>query len=205
MNEEFFFARNHCLKEPVVEKTSLLGSVRNYILEKFGIWDFFDLLPYRWTLYYYDFIKPIFKPSNQKIRKFIPRQYKDVSHLMVEVNFEFIKIFYQDEYKADIVDWSATEHHKEFAEWLEKAYSYITVDRIQLQKDLEAAYPISKSLEEMFRPIEDEQGRKMFEMVQDDVPYHVKYAEVNRIEELIEKKDTELLIDFVNRREYFWT
>jgi hypothetical protein len=42
-------------------------------------------------------------------------------------------------------------------------------------------------------------------MILSELPYEVKYAEVNRIEELIDNKDTEILTEFVKRRNYFWT
>jgi len=206
MNEESFAARNHCLKLDFEEKKkSLQGSVRSYIYEKFEIWDVWDLFPYRWRMYYYDQIKPFFSPSNKRIRKAVPREYRDVSSLIVDINFEFIKAFYEDEYKSDIVDWDATDHHKEFAGWLEKSYGYITKTKPQLEKDLENAYPTSRPLDEWFEPIIDENGKKMYQMKDDGVPYEVKYKEVNRIEEVIKTKDTELLTELIKRREYFWT
>lgn len=205
MNEKNFIARNHLLKETPEVKVGLISKIRGYLYEKYGVWDFIDLFPYRLRMYYWEIIKPIFKPCNQRIRKSIPRTWKDISHLMIDVNFEFIKAFYEDEYSKDIVDWTGTESHKEFAEWLELSYKWITQRRPQLQKDLENAYPPCKPLDEMFEPFEDENGRKMFKMVDDGIPYEVKYKEVNRIEELIENKDTEILTEFIKHRNYFWT
>ena len=205
MNEKNFIARNHCLKNFSEEKQSFITKIRSFVYDKCGVWDFFDLFPYRWRMYYYDYIKPIYKPSNQRIRKFIPRTYRDISHLMVEINFEFIKAFYEDEYKADIVDWEATEQHSEFAKWLESAYIYITKERPQLEIDLNDAYPLFKSFSDMFKPTIDKDGKKMFEMADDGIPYEVKYKEVNRIEEEIETKNTEILTEFIKRRNYFWT
>jgi hypothetical protein len=200
MTEDSFIARNHCLKE----SSASFSKLRRFIHNKFGIWDVLDLFPYRWRMFYYDNIKVIFKPNNQRLRKFIPRQWCDISHLMVDINFEMIKIFYQDEYKQDIVDWNATEQHKEFAEWLEQTYKYITFDRPLLEEKLEKAYPPSKGFDSMFTQIEKD-GKKMYQMVDDGIPYEVKYAEVNRIEKLIFDTDTEVLHQFSKRREYFWT
>ena len=205
MNEEKFIARNHCLKEHSNVKKTLMYSIRSFMFEKFDVWEWVDFFPYRFRMTYYDYIRPIFKPQNKRIRKCIPRTWMDISHLMVDVNFEFIKAFYEDEYKADIVDWEATENHSEFAKWLEGAYTYITTDRPQLQKDLDAAYPASKLIDELFKPIEDENGRKVFQMVDDGIPYEVKYKEVNRIEKLIDDLDTQILTEFIKRRDYFWT
>jgi hypothetical protein len=206
MNEESFAARNHCLKIDFEEKKkSLLYSVRSYLFEKFEVWNIWDILPYRWSMYYYDQIKPFFSPSNKRIRKAVPREYRDVSSLIVDINFEFIKAFYEDEYKADIVDWDATEHHKEFAHWLELSYKWITQRRPQLEKDLQNAYPPLRDFDTLFEPKTDHNGKKFFEFKDDGVPYDVKYKEVNRIEEVIKTKDTEILTEIIKRRDYFWT
>jgi hypothetical protein len=205
MNEENFIARNHCLKDFPKIKKSLIGKIRSYVFENYGIWDVIDIFPSRLRMYYWEIIRPIFNPSNQRIRKFIPRTYKDISQLMVDVNFEFIREFYEDEYKADIVDWEATEHHSEIAKWLEGAYIYITKERPQLEIDLSNAYPPFKSFDEMFKPSVNKDGKKMYVLADDGIPYDVKYKEVNRIEKLIEDTDTEILTEFVKRRNYFWT
>jgi hypothetical protein len=205
MNQEKFIARNHALKENYNVKKTLMYSIRSFMLEKFDVWDVLDLFPYRFRMVYYDYIRPIFNPQNKRIRKCIPRTWADVSNLMVDVNFEFIKSFYEDEYKADIVDWEATEQHSEFAKWLESVYTYITKDRPQLQKDLENAYPSSKSIDDIFDIKKDENGRNLIQFKDDGVPYEVKYKEVNRIEEMIDNLDTEILTQFVKRRNYFWT
>ena len=205
MNLESFNARNHCLKDFPKKPNTFFRKIRNYIFEKYNIWDMWDLFPYRWSMYYYDFVKPFFSPRNKRIRKSIPRQYRDISSLIVDVNFEFIKAFYEDEYKSDIVDWEATEHHKEFADWLEKTYEYVTKTRPQLEKDLENAYPPSKPFEEWFERVPQEDGTTRMYMKDDGIPYKVKYKEVNRIEEEIKNKDTELLVELIKRRDYFWT
>jgi hypothetical protein len=205
MNEENFIARNHCLKDFPKIKKSLIGKIRSYLFENYGIWDMFDVLPYGWRMYYYDHIKTIFNPNNDRIRKAIPRQYRDISGLVVDVNFEFIKAFYEEEYKADIVDWEATEQHSEFAKWLEGAYTYITKEKPQLETDLNNAYPPHKDFSEMFKPYVNKDGKKMYEFADDGIPYEVKYKDVNRIEEEIEKRDTEVLIELIKRRAYFWT
>lgn len=205
MNEEQFIARNHCLKDFTEKKKSVIGKIKSYLFEKYGVWDFIDIFPYRLRMHYWENIRPIFKPQNKRIRKCIPRTWRDISHLMVDVNFEFIKAFYEDEYKADIVDWEATEQHSEFAKWLEGVYLYITKERPQLEIDLQNAYPPFKGFDEMFKPTVDKDGKRMFVMADDGIPYEVKYKEVNRIEKLIEDTDTEILTEFVKRRNYFWT
>jgi hypothetical protein len=204
MNEDKFMAKNHCLKEFSENKT-LVFKIRSSICEKLGIWNIWDLLPYKYSMWYYDYLTPIFKPKNSRLRKAIPRQWRDISSLVVDVNFEFIKAFYEDEYVDGVVDWSATEHHQEFATWLEKSYKYIVDERPELEKQKDSAYPKSSSIDDMFEPTTDENGRKMYQMKDDGIPYDVKYGEVNRIEKLIEEKDTGILIQIIKRRDYFWT
>ncbi|NBO36398.1 hypothetical protein EBU91_02515, partial [bacterium] len=92
----------------------------------------FHLFPRSWRNFYYDHIRTIFKPHHKRLRKAIPRQWSDISHLIVMVNFEFIKSFYEDEYVKGIVDWDATQPHQKFSTWLEKTYYYIMVERPKL-------------------------------------------------------------------------
>ena len=204
MTEETFMAKNHCLKEFPENKT-ISFKIRNFIHDKFNIWDLWDILPYRWNMWYYDKVKPIFKPKHSRLRNAIPRQWCDISSLIVDVNFEFIKTFYEEEYVDGVVDWSASDHHKEFANLLEQSYLYITKERPSLENEKDNAYPKSSSIDDMFEPFVDENGRKMYQMKDDGIPYDVKYGEVNRLEKLIEEKDTEILAQLIKRRDYFWT
>ena len=57
----------------------------------------------------------------------------------------------------------------------------------------------------MFELIVDENGRKMYQMKDDGIPFDVKYADVNRLDKLIEERDTDILIQLIKRRDYFWT
>ena len=147
-------------------------------------------IPYQIRDRWYKF-KCFFNPKNKKYRAAIPNTWVDVCVLIEDVNFAFIKGFYEDEYKSGWVDWEASgEHNSKFARWLEKAYQYITVERPQLQKDLDAAYPplTSKRLTEINRE-----------------SYEKEYAEVHRIEKLIQDKDTKVLTETIKYRQYFWT
>jgi len=204
MNNETFMAKNHCLKEFPENKT-ICFNIRNFIFEKFGVWDVWDILPYKWNMWYYEVIKPIFRPSNSRIRNSIPRQYRDVTSLIVDVNFEFIKAFYEDEYVDGVVDWTATENHKEFAEWLERSYTYIIDERPKLEKQKENSYPKMGLFDQLFEEIIDDNGKKLFQFKDDGIPYDVKYGEVNRLEKLMVERDTDILNQLIKRRDYFWT
>jgi len=147
-------------------------------------------IPYQIRDGWYKF-KCFFNPKNKKYRAAIPNTWVDVCMLIEDVNFAFIKGFYEDEYKNGIVDWGASgDECSKFAKWLEKAYDYVTVQRPQLQKDLDAAYPplTAKRLTEVSR-----------------ASYEEEYAEVHRIETLINKSDTKILTEIIKYRQYFWT
>ena len=147
-------------------------------------------IPYQIRDGWYKF-KCFLNPKNKKYRAAIPNTWVDVCVLIEDVNFAFIKGFYEDEYKNGWVDWKASGGEcSKFAKWLEKAYHYVTVERPQLQKDLDAAYPplTAKRLTEVNRNT-----------------YEQDYAEVHRIETLINKNDTKILTDIIKYRQYFWT
>lgn len=166
---------------------------------------FYRVTSYKLDMFYFENVKPIFRPQYSRIRKVIPRTWADITSLIVDVNFEFVKSFYEEEYKAGIVDWNSDKNHKEFAKWLESAYKYITIKKPALEKQLEEAYPPARNFREAFAEITLENGEKGYRLIDDGVPYRVKYKEVIRLEKLIQKKDTLILTELVKRRDYFWT
>lgn len=197
--------RNHLLSEYNPDNT-FIYNLRSKIYSKFGIWDLFDIIPRTWRYYYYDYIKPIFKPCHQKLRKSVPKTWVDLSEVLEIVNFQIIKSFYEEEYLAGIVDWEgSSEKHKEFALWLESAYKYITEERPALEKQRDDSYPDSRPFNDCFKESEDSEGRRVFQYVPLPGSYEDHYGEVNRLEKLIDDKDTEILIALIKNRDYLWT
>ena len=163
-------------------------------------------LPYRWQMYYYDYVKPIFCPKNKNIRKAVPRKWADITSLIVDVNFAMIKQFYEDEYLLGIVDWEgSSERHKKFEQWLKEAYAYVAHKRPSLEAEMNNSYPPSKPFNQWFEEKIDENGKKIYEMKDDGIPYEVKYKEVIRLEKEIDELDTKFLKEMVEYRHYFWT
>lgn len=175
------------------------------LFQRWRIYDWLDIFPFRYRMWYYDNIKPIFKPCHVRLRKAIPRQWSDLVSIIENVNFEIIKSFYEEEYKNGHIDWSSSETHKAFEQWLIETYRYITVERPILKKRLENSYPPSRPFNEWFKPITDEKGRKMYELIDDGIPYEVKYKDVIHFEKTINKKDTKILTEMIKNREFFWT
>lgn len=182
---------------------SLGYKIRSFIYKRFKIWDIFDLFPYSFRMWYYDKITPIIDPSHCRIRKSIPKQWKDISTLIVDVNFEMIKSFYEEEYLKIDINWNACEEQKKFSNWLKRTYKYITKDRIDLEKNIENAYP-KHDFKNFLKRIKDS-GEKTIEFNIDKRTYKEKYGEVDRLEKMLRNKDTKVLTEMVQYREFFWT
>jgi hypothetical protein len=167
-----------------------------------GIWKF---LPYSVKSFYYDHVRTIFAPHHSRIRKAVPRQWNDLTEIIVAVNFEIIKSFYEDEMLGGFVDWDASTPHRKFKKWIEGAYQYITEERPKLQKDLDTAYPdLDDTL--IYRKIGyDQNGLRVTKIENTDKTYEELYGEVDRIEQLIDKKDSQYIIEMIKFRKYFWT
>ncbi len=146
-------------------------SYKPSIFTRFKWW----LNDFTWDVYRY------FKPCHQEIRKSIPNRWTDITELIRIVNFEFLKSYHDHEMHN--IEWNSDEYHRNFRDWINQAYVYITVERPKLEDDLSNAYPSFGS-----------KGT-----------YEEKYGEVNRLEALIEQKDTEILVDIVKKRAWFWS
>jgi hypothetical protein len=182
----------------------MIKLVKN-ILHSYHIFDWLDLFPYSFRMWYYDNVKPLLWPCHSRIRKAVPRGWMDITNLILDVNFEMLKSFYEEEYKANTTDWKgSSEQHAAFEQWLIKAYRYVTVERPILNQRLDNSYPPSKPFDEMFEPVVRD-GKKFYTLVDDGIPYEVKYKDVIHFEKVIFEKDTEVLTGMITNREYFWT
>jgi len=200
-----FIARNKCFSMDYINKHSSKNLLISWFRKKTNIWDIWDLLPKYWRYYYYDFVKPIINPNNKRLRKAVPKQWMDTTGLIPLLNFEMVKIFYEEEYLKGHIDWSATKEHKAFAKWLEKCYEWITKIKQQLERERDDSYPPCSNLENMFKEIIDKDGKKMYKFVDDGIPYEVKYKDVLRLEKIIEETDTKFLTQIIKYRNFFWT
>jgi hypothetical protein len=214
MTPEKFEARNHKLRYDNASyeeyEKSFRCKLNNFLEDKFGtrkLWQLIPFVPCWADIYYYDKIRPIFNPQNKRYRKVIPRTWSDVSHLIEAVNFEFIKGFYENEYLHGNTDWEGTGPHAvEFARWLESAYDYITIERPQLEKDMDNAYPPIRPVDEWFEETNETlNGQKLFRMKERKESYEELYGEVNRLEQLIQDRDTEILTQLIKYRYFFWS
>lgn len=134
-----------------------------------------------WNIYRF------FKPCHKDIRKAIPRQWSDITNLIIDVNFAMILSF-KKESDESCVDWDGTPEHRKFKNWLDSAAGWINAARPALMRQQDNAYPP--------HPLPDDMKNKSYDEL---------YGEVNRIEQLIDETDTNILKQMIEYRGYFWT
>jgi hypothetical protein len=75
-----------------------------------------------------------------------------------------------------------------------------------LENEKDEAYPKSNvDFLDSFIKSTNEKGETVYQLKDDGIPYDIKYKEVNRLEKLIEDKDSDVLMQLIKRRDYFWT
>ncbi len=132
----------------------------------FICYEIISRIPYPIREFYYNNIKTIWAPQHSRIRKAVPKYWWDLDHVLQVVNFEIIKSFYEDEYKADIVDWEGTGGDSlKFTKWLEEAYTYITVYRKVLEKQIDNAYPDYDKVYNFEKEMEDKDTEVLINLV----------------------------------------
>ena len=132
----------------------------------------------------YDWLRYKLNPSQKWLKKQIPDDWSDKTHLIPELNFAMVVHFVDGEKCFDNTDYEASgENHVKFANDLKDCYDYIKNRRPALQKQHDASYPDEETMTGV---------------------YAVDYAELNRLEVLINKEDTKYLVWIVINRDFFW-
>lgn len=144
-------------------------------------------IPFKIRDFWYYKVRTIYKPQHSRIRNSIPKHWMDLDYVLIAVNFEIIKSFYEDEYKGGLIDWNSDARHKKFAKWLESSYKYITVERKNLEKQTEDAYPDLSKVKS---------GKKTYKDL---------YGKVDELEKEMFEKDTKVIYELLKNREFLWT
>jgi hypothetical protein len=95
---------------------------------------------------------------------------------------------FKKEAEESFVNWDGTVEHRQFKNWLDEAFIWITIKRPALQQQMDESYPPS--------PLPDNLK---------DAPYAVLYAKVNELETNINDTDTAVLKKLVDYRNFMWT
>jgi hypothetical protein len=138
-------------------------------------------------------IKCFFKPQHKMIREAIPNTWTDITSLIVDVNFAMIRDFYHNEVVDGHVDWHAGPDCDKFYRWLKRAIKYIEVDRPKLLEDISNSYPdLDIAKENLFTSTD----RKTYEEL---------YGAQDKLEAILQRKDTNILKQMIDYRDIFWT
>lgn len=148
----------------------------------------FGDIKYTLSQVYYYHIQPIFKDSNKRVRKAIPRIYIETDELIIEVSFAIIKEFYEKQYLNSDIDWTCPNSTLETAEWLELSYDYITNRR-------DAFIQYIDSLWEAMHFIPDRENNDAFAAA---------YDRLEKLEALLNKADTLVLEGLIKYRGELW-
>ena len=133
----------------------------------------------------YDWLRYKLNPRQKWLKKQIPDDWSDKVWLITELNFAMVVHFVEGEKCFDHTDYeNSGENHVQFANDLKDCYDYIKNRRPALQKQHDASYPDEETTTGV---------------------YAVDYAELNRLEVLINKEDTKYLVWIVINRDFFWT
>lgn len=134
---------------------------------------------------YWDNLCYFLKPRQKWLKKQIPNEWCDKTHLIPLINFAVVVDFVEGEDAINVTDWEASsEQASQFEKELKDCYDYIKVRRPKLEEEHGNSYPDEETM---------------------TGDYHVDYAENNRLEIELDKNDTKYLTWIVVNRDFFWT
>jgi len=133
-----------------------------------------------------------FFPCHQKVRAAIPRQWCDLTEIIVDVNLAIIADF-KDEFYCGYIDWDHTEDSRRFKEWYVQALEWVEYTRPKYVAEsaayLEKAFDIPDKLTNFGDIKTDELSLKHHE----------------QLEQLIDETDKMFIKQMVDFKGYFWT
>jgi len=133
---------------------------------------------------YYN-VKRFIKPCAPRFRKAWKRhQYIDICDAIEYCNLALLLDFWEEEVVDGHVDWQSDEKHIKFYDELKASMIWEKYDKPHTLSEIDKAY-------------DDVSNRTG--------PFDVKYAEVNRLEELVRDGDTKVLHFMIDNRACFWT
>lgn len=163
-----------------------------------------------------------FNPKQKWLFRKIPNHWCDSVELIPLCIFEIFKHFVEEEDGLESI-WGERYENDEYIsedyrnarepirQELETVYEYVKNERTALQKQLENSYPTPINGGNLFDYVSDETTSevKYYTMKPCEeiygMSYKDAYAEVHRLEELIEERDTWALTTIIKYRAYLWT
>jgi len=112
----------------------------DFMVKKYPIQDFFrNRIPYYFRIRtlrsLWHRLQNLIDNPHGDIRRQIPRQWKDLTATIEDVNFEIIKAFHH-EAKNSCIDWASDPNHVEFYDWLQDSFLKIMVEIPAIEENL---------------------------------------------------------------------
>ena len=164
-------------------------------------------------------ISAFFKPRQKWLTKTIPNTWCDKTALIPHLLFTCLTHYVEDEKGLqDHTDWTEdlekgyisqeyVDSVKNTDNELREVYNYIKTERPELEKQHENSYPTpsSKAINDLF--IKEEDGNCTMRSCEElyGMSYKEAYAEVHRLEALIEEKDMWAMNTIVKHYQKMWT
>jgi len=130
-------------------------------------------------------ISTFFFPRQKWLTKKIPNTWCDKTELIRICLFECLVNYVEEE--MDSIDWEHCDEIKEAKANILKCYLWIKIERPALEKEQEESWP----------------------QIESEFPFRLKdgesYDEHNRLEELIERTDNEIMKQIVDLRRVLWS
>jgi hypothetical protein len=145
-------------------------------------------------------VKDWFNPRQKWLTKVIPNHWCDKTELVPLVLFAILVDFVEKENGLDqlTIDWDQERAFvsQEYIDSvmssclaLKEAYDYIKTERPLLDKALADSYP----------------DIDLTDTIKLKQPYHIAYAETNRLEKELEEKDLKTMTTIVKHWQFLWT
>lgn len=143
-------------------------------------------------------------PRQAWLTKQVSKTWTDKVNLVPSLLYALVIHFVEEEKCFEVNDWAASGSAEQ-EDQLREVYQWAKTGRAAMEEQLQASYPPLSPIR--WKPVEGEGFEGYVEMVTDsnEEPYHICYAEVNRLEALIEETDTKHLTTIVKCRGMMWT
>jgi hypothetical protein len=188
-----------------------------------NIWRVFKHPSLLFNSFYWDDLRykisAFFKPRQKWLTKTIPNTWCDKTALIPHLLFTCLTHYVEDEKGLrDHTDWTEdlekgyisqeyVDSVKNTDNELREVYNYIKTERPELEKQHENSYPTpsSKAINDLF--IKEEDGNCTMRSCEElyGMSYKEAYAEVHRLEALIEEKDMWAMKTIVKHYQKMWT
>jgi hypothetical protein len=175
------------------------------LIDRFDMWLTYNA-PFhsfwRWEIKgrYYK-VRDYFFPRQSWVMGGLPKSWMDKDAVITQVLFNCVIHFIEKEEALTTVDWAGSfPEGEKFCEELIACYNWAKSGHAQMEEKMSAAYPPTRSFEEMFVKLPN--GNSQY--ISSEKSYEEEYGEVNKIEKELDETDEKWLTWIIQNRKYLW-